>query len=97
MSNTIIKFPEIDYNYWEKKHPFYDNKRLEKGDTVSVGLLHAEKGGLIKKQDYRDAKTLIDTIKNFKNMRINTHLVSYCCFSNGFPRFYFNRSINRVN
>ena len=68
LSNTIIKFPEIDYNYWEKKHPFYDNKRLEKGDTVSVGLLHAEKGGLIKKQDYQYAKTLVDTIENKINL-----------------------------
>ena len=68
LSNTIIKFPEIDYNYWEKKHPFYDNKKLEKGDTVSVGLTHAAKGGLIKKQDYQYAKTLVDTIENKINL-----------------------------
>jgi len=68
LSNTIIKFPEIDYNYWEKKHPFYDNKKLEKDDTVSVGLIHAEKGGLIKKEDYQYAKTLVDTIENKINL-----------------------------
>ena len=68
LSNTIIKFPEIDYNYWEKKHPFYDNKKLEKVDTVSVGLTHAAKGGLIKKQDYQYAKTLVDTIENKINL-----------------------------
>ena len=68
LSNTIIRFPEIDYNYWEEKHPFYDQVELKKGDSVSIGLLHAEKGGLIKKQDYRDAKTLIDTIKNKINL-----------------------------
>ncbi|MDB2337313.1 hypothetical protein N9V66_01295 [Amylibacter sp.] len=68
LSNTIIKFPEIDYNYWEEKHPFYDQVELKKGDSVSIGLVHAEKGGLIKKQDYRDAKTLIDTIKNKINL-----------------------------
>jgi hypothetical protein len=68
LSNTIIKFPEIDYNYWEERHPFYDQVKLKKGDSVSKGLVHAEKGGLIKKQDYRDAKTLIDTIKNKINL-----------------------------
>jgi len=68
LSNTIIRFPEIDYNYWEEKHPFYDQVELKKGDSVSRGLVHAEKGGLIKKQDYRDAKTLIDTIKNKINL-----------------------------
>ena len=68
LSNTIIKFPEIDYNYWEEKHPFYDQVELKKRDSVSIGLVHAEKGGLIKKQDYRDAKTLIDTIKNKINL-----------------------------
>ena len=68
LSNTIIRFPEIDYNYWEEKHPFYDQVELKKRDSVSIGLGHAEKGGLIKKQDYRDAKTLIDTIKNKINL-----------------------------
>ena len=68
LSNTIIRFPEIDYNYWVEKHPFYDQVELKKGDSVSRGLVHAEKGGLIKKQDYRDAKTLIDTIKNKINL-----------------------------
>lgn len=68
LSNTIIRFPEIDYNYWEEKHPFYDQVELKKRDSVSIGLVHAEKGGLIKKQDYRDAKTLIDTIKNKINL-----------------------------
>ena len=68
LSNTTIRFPEIDYNYWEEKHPFYDQVELKKRDSVSIGLGHAEKGGLIKKQDYRDAKTLIDTIKNKINL-----------------------------
>ena len=37
LSNTIIKFPEIDYNYWEKKHPFYDNKKLLNEDSFTNG------------------------------------------------------------
>ena len=65
---SAIKFPKIDYNYWAEKHPFYDQIELKKGDSVSIGLGHAEKGELIKKQDYQDAKTLVDTIKNKINL-----------------------------
>ena len=60
----MINIPNNDYNYWEKKHPFYDKIELKKNDSVSKGLVHAEKGGLIKKQDYKFAKTLVDTIEN---------------------------------
>ncbi|MDA9302214.1 hypothetical protein N9E40_04600 [Amylibacter sp.] len=64
LSNTIIKFPEIDYNYWKNKHPFYHKIKLKKNDSVSKGLIHAQQGGLIKKQDYQFAKSLVDTIEN---------------------------------
>ena len=37
---------------------------MKKNDSVSKGLIHAQQGGLIKKQDYQFAKSLVDTIEN---------------------------------
>lgn len=61
---TQLKIPRIDYEYWASNHSFYSETPFEKGNTVKIGLGHAEKGGLIKAKDYNNAESLLSAIKN---------------------------------
>ena len=59
---------DIDYNFWKTKNTFFSDKEFIKGSTGAIGLVHAEKGGLIKRSDFKTSNELVEEIK----FQINT-------------------------
>ncbi len=62
----------INYKYWATKNPFFYDNPFTKDDSTSKGLKHAEKGGLIRREDYKTPKAVVSEIEQrIKNCSVN--------------------------
>ncbi len=54
---------EINYKYWAPKNSWFSDQPFTKNDSSFVGLKYAEKGGLIRREDYDTPNALVSDIE----------------------------------